>query len=166
MNYLFAVNFEPPSIETCTYTKENIKITEEYLMNIETRLIGAGISKMKHKEFRESIQKEYTTRTLTQEIMLERKDITETVIYKELHERYVQNIKEKVLDPFLDNNNFRRAIKDYNLVDFNTYDKRIRIDVKYLLRNLQRKFGYSEQGAREVCIYVIDNDLARTFAMK
>jgi predicted Ser/Thr protein kinase len=166
MNYLFAVNFEPPITETCTYTKENLKITEEYLLNIETRLIGAGISKQKHKEFRDSVQKEYTTRTLTQEIMLEGKDISESVIFKELHERYVQNIKEKVLDPFLDNNNFRRAIKDYNLVDFNTYDKRIRIDVKYLLRNLQRKFGYSEQGAREVCIYVIDNDLARTFAMK
>ena len=166
MNYLFAVNFEPPITETCTYTKENLKITEEFLLNIETRLIGAGISKQRHKEFRDGIQKEYTTRTLTQEIMLEQKNIAETVIYKELHERYVQNIKEKVLDPFLDNNNFRRAIKDYNLVDFNTYDKRIRIDVKYLLRNLQRKFGYSEQGAREVCIYVIDNDLARTFAMK
>lgn len=166
MNYLFAVNFEPQAIEICTYTKDKLKITEEYLLNIETRLIGAGVSKEKHKEFRESIQKEYTTRTLTQEIMLERKSIEETEVYKELHERYVQNIKEKVLDPFLDNDNFRRAIKDYNSPDFNTYDKRIRIDVKYLLRNLQRKFGYTEQGAREVCIYVIDNDLARTFAAK
>ncbi len=68
-----------------------------------------------------------------------------------------------MLDPFLDNDNFRRAIKDYNLPDFKTYDKRIRVDVRYLIRNLQRKFGYTEQGAREVCIYVIDNDLARTF---
>ena len=114
-------------------------------------------------EFRESTQKEYTSKTLTQEIMLERKAITQTEIFRRLHQRYVQNIKEKVLDPFLDNDNFRRAIKDYNLPDFKTYDKRIRVDVRYLIRNLQRKFGYTEQGAREVCIYVIDNDLARTF---
>jgi predicted Ser/Thr protein kinase len=166
MNYLFAINFEPPVNEICTYTKDNLKITDDLLMNIETRLLGAGISKQKHHEFRDSMQKEYTSKTLTQEIMLEQKNITDTAIYNELHERYVQNIKEKVLDPFLDNDNFRRAIKDYNLPDFNTYDKRIRVDVKYLLRNLQRKFGYSEQGAREVCIYVIDNDLARTFAAK
>jgi hypothetical protein len=31
------------------------------------------------------------------------------------------------------------------------------------LRNLQKKFGYTEQGAQEVCIYVIDNQLAKTF---
>jgi hypothetical protein len=31
------------------------------------------------------------------------------------------------------------------------------------MRNLKEKFGYSAQGAKEVCIYVIDNDLATKF---
>lgn len=166
LNYLFAVNFEPGAEEVCTYTKDKLRITEEFFTEIENRILGAGGSKERRGSFRENIQREYTSKTLTQEIMLERKPITRTEIYMQLHERYVQNIKEKALDPFLDNDNFRRGIKDYNSPDFKTYDKRIRVDVRYLIRNLQRKFGYTEQGAREVCIYVIDNDLTRTFASK
>ena len=81
-----------------------------------------------------------------------------------MHGRYVHNLKEKVLDPFLENENFRRAIKDYGEEDFKTYDKKIREDVSYLITNLCKNFRYTEQGAKEVCIYVIDNDLARKFA--
>lgn len=166
LNYLFAVNFEPPAVEVCAYTKDKLRITEEFLSSIENRLLGVEASSNSRREFRESVQRDYTSKALTQEIMLEQKPVIETEIYKRLHERYVQNIKEKVLDPFLDNDNFRRGIKDYNTTDFKTYDKRIRVDVKYLIRNLQRKFGYTEQGAKEVCIYVIDNDLARMFGSK
>ncbi|NLD98471.1 MAG: serine protein kinase PrkA, partial [Fibrobacter sp.] len=163
MNYLFAVNFEPSATEVCTYTGDKLKITEEFLSGIESRLLGTDASSNSRRDFRDTVQREYTSKTLTQEIMLEKKHITQTDTYLRLHERYVQNIKEKVLDPFLDNDNFRRGIKDYNSPDFKAYDKRIRVDVKYLIRNLQRKFGYTEQGAREVCIYVIDNDLAHMF---
>ncbi len=166
LNYLFAVNFEPPAVEVCAYTKDKLRITEEYLSSIENRLLGVDASSNSRREFRESVQRDYTSKALTQEIMLEQKPVIETEIYKRLHERYVQNIKEKVLDPFLDNDNFRRGIKDYNTSDFKTYDKRIRVDVKYLIRNLQRKFDYTEQGAKEMCIYVIDNDLARMFGSK
>ena len=81
-----------------------------------------------------------------------------------MHDRYVYNLKEKVLDPFLENENFRRAIKDYNKEDFKTYDRRIRDDVTYLIGNLGKKYRYTEQGAKEVCMYVIDNDLAKKFS--
>ncbi|HEX3019572.1 MAG TPA: hypothetical protein VHP36_04690 [Chitinispirillaceae bacterium] len=166
LNYLFAVNFEPPAVEVCAYTNDKLRITEEFLSSIENRLLGVDASSNSRREFRENVQRDYTSKALTQEMMLEKKPVIETEIYKRLHERFVQNIKEKVLDPFLDNDNFRRGIKDYNSSDFKTYDKRIRVDVKYLIRNLQRKFGYTEQGAKEVCIYVIDNDLARMFGSK
>ena len=95
---------------------------------------------------------------------MEGKPVTTTRIYSTLHERYVYNLKEKVLDPFLENENFRRAIKDYGLEDYKTYDRKIREDVSYLITNLCKNFRYTEQGAKEVCIYVIDNDLARKFA--
>jgi len=91
-------------------------------------------------------------------------DIAETELYQNLHERYVFSLKEKVLEPFLENANFRRAIKDFGKEEFRTYDKRIRNDVTYLINNLCDNFGYNETGAREVCIYVVDNDLAKTFA--
>ncbi|UCF95505.1 MAG: serine protein kinase PrkA [Desulfobacterales bacterium] len=164
LNYIFAINFESGSVETCTYTGEKLEITEEFLESIERRLLGVRMSKAQRRAFREETQKEYTSRTLTQEIMVEGLPVTATNLYQVMHERYVYNLKEKVLDPFLENENFRRAIKDYAEEDFKTYDKRIRGDVTYLLNNLCTKYRYTEQGAKEVCMYVIDNDLAKKFA--
>jgi predicted Ser/Thr protein kinase len=163
-NYLFAINFEIGSNETCTYTGEKLSITEEFLEGIETRLLGAKADRNQRMAFREEAQKEYTTKTLTQEIMVEGLPIAETKIYTDMQDRYVHNLKEKVLDPFLKNENFRRAIKDYDGEDFKTYDKRIRDDVTYLINNLGEKYRYTELGAKEVCIYVIDSDLAKKFA--
>jgi len=97
--------------------------------------------------------------------MLQGKAICETNTYQLLHDRYVHNLKEKVMDPFLENDNFRSAIKDYATESFKTYDKRIREDVGLLMGNLKMKYGYTEQGAKEVCIYVLDNDLARKFSI-
>ena len=95
--------------------------------------------------------------------MAEGKEPAETRLYQELHERYIYNLKEKALDPFLENENFRRAIKDFDREAFKTYDKRIRNDVAFLIGNLCSKFHYTKNGAKDVCIYVIDNDLARQF---
>jgi predicted Ser/Thr protein kinase len=163
-NYLFAINFEIGSVETCTYTGEKLEITEEFLKGIETRLLGTKASDHQLKAFRSVSQKEYTTKTLTQEMMVEGLPIEETKIFKSMNDRYVYNLKEKVLDPFLENENFRRAIKDYHEEDFKTYDKRIRDDVTYLINNLCEKYHYTDQGAKEVCMYVIDSDLAKKFA--
>ena len=163
-NYLFAINFEPGTVETNTYTGERLEITEDFFDSIELRLLGGAAGKFERMAFREDTQKEYTTRTLTQEIMVDDKPIAKTKIYADLHERYVYNLKEKVLDPFLENENFRRGIKDYGDEDFKTYDKKIRDDVSYLINNLCDNFNYTQQGAKEVCIYVIDSDLAKKFA--
>jgi predicted Ser/Thr protein kinase len=163
-NYLFAINFEVGSVETCSYTGEKLTITDEFLEGIERRLLGAKTNGDQGKAFRKTSQKEYTSKTLTQEIMVEGLPISETKIFQSMHDRYVYNLKEKVLDPFLENENFRRAIKDYNNEDFKTYDKRIRDDVGYLINNLCEKYRYTDLGAKEVCMYVIDSDLAKKFA--
>ena len=162
-NYMFAVNFEIGNTETCPYTRDRIELTEEYLNGFEIRILGAVAEPAKRHEFRKASQKEYATRTLPQEIMGAGKAITETTLFSELRERYIYNIKEKVLDPFLDNENFRRAVKDFDEEGFKTYDRRIRDDVSFLINNLIEKFRYTPQGAKAVCIYVIDNDLARKF---
>ena len=162
-NYMFAVSFEPGTKVTCRFTREKLEIGEPFFEAIEFRLLGEGAEQEKRLEFRRATQKEYTAETLTQEIMAEGKDITATRLYNNLHARYIHNLKEKALDPFLENDNFRRAIKDYNREAFKTYDKRIRSDVGFLINNLCKKFGYPQKGAQEVCIYVIDNDLAGKF---
>lgn len=163
-NYLFAVNFELGSTETCIFTGDKLTISEDFLVSIENRLISSESDREKRLLFRQGVQKEYTSRTLTQELLLEEKPIVETGLYRSLYERYVHHLKEKVLDPFLENENFRRAIKEFDNEDFKTYDRKIREDVTYLMENLCEKFNYSKLGAREVCIYLIDNELAQKFA--
>ena len=51
-NYLFALNFEPGTTETCTYTGERLEITEDFLAGIEDRLLGADVRRGPRREFR------------------------------------------------------------------------------------------------------------------
>lgn len=163
-NYLFAVSFDPVTEVTCTYTGEKLNIDEEFFKTIELRLMGEKVEDKARRDFRKNIQKQYTSQTLTREIMVEGKDIKKTDLYGTLHERYIYHLKEKVLDPFLSNENFRRAIKDYDTEDFKTYDRKIREDVTFLISNLEKKFNYNKKGAAEICMYVVDNELAKKFA--
>ena len=79
--------------------------------------------------------------------MIEGKEIDQTRLFQSLHERYVHNLKKRVLEPFIDNVNFRQAIKDFDTEDFKAHDKRIKRDVTFLIDNLVSKFEYSQQGA-------------------
>ncbi len=163
-NYMFAVSFEPNTEEICKYTGDRLEITEDFFRSIENHLLGSKTVNAKRLSFRKDVQKEYASRTLTQEILMEGKPISETFLYNALHERYIFNLKEKVLDPFIENKNFRMAIKDFGNEDFKTYDKRIRNDVSFLINNLCNKHRYTQQGAKEICIYVVDNDLLQKFS--
>jgi len=161
VNYIFAVNFEPGTVEMCEFTGQRLDINEEFFTRIEARL---QIDNSTSSSFRNSVQKTYTTSALPQEMIRDGFDIRETSLYLHLYEKCIYNLKEKVLDPFLKNENFRRGVKDYNLEDFKTYDDKIQADVTYMMENLQHKYRYSRQGAKEICIYVIDNNLAQVFS--
>ncbi len=163
-NYLFAVNFEIGQTQKCHYTNDELKITEELFETIEQKVLGHRSTRDKRKAFRKEVQNIYASKTLAQEILIEGKSVCETHLYQSLYDRYVHNLKENVLDPFLKNDNFRSGVKDYATESFKTYDKRIREDVALLMRNLNTRYGYSENSAKEVCLYVIDNDLAKKFA--
>jgi predicted Ser/Thr protein kinase len=162
-NYLFAINFEIGSTEKCTFTEETLEITEDFLQGIERKILGTKVGRENYIVFRKESQKEYASKTLTQEIMVDGQHVTETKLYHDMHQRYIHNLKEKVLEPFLENENFRRAIKDYGKEDFKTYDKKIREDITFMINNLCEKRSYAEKGAKEVCIYVIDADLAKKY---
>mgnify|MGYP001068713305 CR=1 FL=1 len=160
-NYMFAVNFEPGAVETCTFTGERLEIDEDFFYMVESKLLsepGDAVS------FRNDVQKQYTAVTLPQEILRDNIDISETHLFEHLHSKYVHNLKEKVLEPFLKNENFRMAVKDFGEDTFKTYDRKIREDVTYMIENLQREYHYSSRGAKEICIYVIDNHLAERFS--
>ena len=159
-NYMFAVNFDIGSRETCRFTGEKLEITEDFFRRVEARLL---VSEADAHTFRNNVQKAYTTGALTQEILRDGIKITETSLYSHLYGRYVHNLKEKVLEPFLRNENFRMAVRDYDTEHFKTYDRKIQEDVHFMIENLQRKYRYSSQGAKEICIYVIENNLAKIF---
>lgn len=165
-NYIFAINFETGRVIDCPYSGDRINVSEDFFKPIEKRLIASADDRSHVLLFRKDIQKEYTARTLTQEIQLDQKKLTETTLYQNLYERYVHHLKESVLEPFLNNDNFRQAIKDFGRDEFKTFDNRIRNDVSFLMNNLCEKFGYSKLGAKEVCIYLIDNELAQKFKSK
>ncbi|WP_299981384.1 serine protein kinase PrkA [Desulfobacula sp.] len=162
-NYISAVTNELNSVVKCIFTKDEIHVTEEFLESIENRLLSENMDKKRRQELRNDVLREYTTRALSHEIMIEGKNITETRLFESLYDRYVHNLKKRVLEPFIENENFRNAIKDYDTEKYKAHDKRIKKDVKFLLDNLSTKFGYTSQGANEACIYVIDNDLANKF---
>jgi predicted Ser/Thr protein kinase len=162
-NYISAVTHELDSVVKCIFTKEELHVTEAFLESIENRLLSEKPDKKNRQQIRHDVLKEYTTRSLTHEIMIMGKDITETRLFGSLYEKYVHNLKKKVLEPFVANENFRNAIKDFDTDKFRTHDRRIKKDVAFLIDNLSAKFGYTSQGANEVCIYVIDNDLANKF---
>ena len=162
-NYMFAVNFETGGTETCRYTGDKITINEEFFAPIEHFLLGEDPSDADREVFRKSTQKEYATKTLTQEIMLEGRSIGDTRLFRDLHGRYVRNLKEKVLEPFLENENFRRAIKDWGTEDYKTYDSRIQNDVDFLINNLNRKFKYTRTGAKKICMHVMDRNLPTVY---
>ena len=163
-HYLFALNYELDTEVTCPDTGERLEITEDFLAGIEHRLLGADAEDERRHDFRAETQRTYTSRTLTQEIMVEGKAVAETELFLDLRDRYVFYLKEKVLEPFLGNINFRRALKDLDTDEFRTYDARIQADVRYLIGNLCDRFGYNESSAREVCLYVVDHKLAEEFA--
>jgi hypothetical protein len=98
--------------------------------------------------------------------MQERLPIVETTLFQNLFHRYVHNLKEKVLEPFFKNENFRMAIRDFDTDEFRTYDDKIGHDVTFMINNLQSRYDYTRQGAKAICLYVIDNDIAQQFEGK
>lgn len=163
-NYLFGVNFEIGSVQKCHFTNDLLEINDEFFSGLENRLLNPRSSEQERLKFRDETQKRYSNLTLTREIIQEQKPITETTQFHELKERYLYRIKENVLDPFLKNENFRRGIKDFDQDEFKSYDKRIQAEVTFLMNNLMEKKGYTQAGAQEVCMYVVDKDLASKFA--
>ena len=161
-NYIFAMNFDTGSVEKNIYTGEEINITEEFLKSIEDYLLTSSPTDEQRDKFRKDIQKRYISSTIA-EIKISGKRLSQTELYKDLIDIYKRNLKANALDPFKESDNFRNAIKEYNTKDFQSHDKKIRKDVTYLIHRLMSRYHYTENGAKDVCIYVIDQDIAGKF---
>lgn len=155
LNYLCAISYDPGTRVLCQYTNQEIEVTIDYLKLIGGRIAGREMMDSDALQFARYIQKRY--------VAVMHNPIMETDLYQELFASYVRNLKEKVLQPFIKNQNFRGAVKMFGTKDFATFDTRMREHITYMIQNLVGKFGYTEQGAKEICLYVLDKDLAQKF---
>lgn len=158
LNYLYAVNYDLGMEIECPFTGEKIQVTKDFLKSIATRIAGRDMNDQDVVKFVQDTQKKYAM-TLAKEGRL-----ADTELYNDFFAAYVKNLKEKVLQPFVKNQNFREAIKTFGTEEFKTFDTRLKEQVAIMIRNLTDTFGYTEQSAKEVCLYVIDKNLAQKFS--
>ena len=158
LNYLRAVNYEVGSKIRCEYTGEEFEVTIDFLKLMAGRISGEDVTNYDALKSAKDIQDKYT-----KTIARERAHIAGTELYRQLFGAYVENLKKKVLEPFVGNDNFREAIKSFDTKEFETFDKRIREHVAYMIKSLIGKFGYTQQGAKEICLYVLDKKLYEKF---
>lgn len=160
LHYLFAVNYDPDGRKlTCPYTGKAVEITVAFLVLMASYIAGESAKEERALTMARDTQKRYVG-TVARD---RGQNIAESELYKELFAAYSRNLKEKVLEPFLGNDNFREAIKAFGSKEFESFDTRLKEHVAYMIGNLMRKFGYTEQGAREICIYVLDQKLSEKF---
>ncbi len=162
-DYLYCVNFDIGDTVKSDYTNNVITVDEDYFKNIEAIFLGTTSTSAQRKSFRKDVQTEYITITLSQEINVKGKNITETKLYDMLFQKYTKNLKENALAPYYENENFRRAIMAHGTKSFNKYDSRLKRDVNLLLSNLKAKFGYGKDCAKQISLYVIDKKLANKY---
>lgn len=164
LNYLFAVNHDVGAKVKCKFTGDEIEVTVAFFRLIGSFISGEQLDDKAALLKAQQAQQKYIE-LVAQELQgFESKGITETEFYQELFNSYVRNLKEKVLQPFLKNENFREAVKSFGTEDFRTFDTRLKDHISYMINNLVNKFGYTEQGAKEICLYVIDNKLIEKFS--
>ncbi len=162
-NYLFSINFDVNETLKSDYTGDIIEINDEYFKNFEAIFLGTTSTVLQRQDFRKDIHNEYITKTLSQEIRMEGKKITETEQFKSLFEKFQRYIKENSLAPYIENDNFRRGVQDYGTQGFSAYDERLKRDINFLISNLVKKFEYSEIGAKQVTLYVLEKKLGKKY---
>ncbi len=163
LNYLFAINYEPEVTKKSTYTGDQIQITEDYFKLFELTVLGSGVTDDQRSAFRKDMQSIYISRTLSQEIRVEGKQLNQTDQFADLFKKYTKMLKQNALSPYLENENFRRAIVAHGTENYKTFDKRLQREVDMLLANLKGKFKYNKRNAKQVSLYVLDNKLSEKY---
>lgn len=143
---------------------EPFTVTDDFRDIVETHLLGHNATASQRQRYREEAIRLYASQTLAREIALEGKPVAETRQFQAMYAAYAKSAREKVLEPFVDQPNFRLAVKEFGSPDFDKYDARIRDRVLLLFRNLEAKYGYDAEAARLVTLHVLDGNLVNKFS--
>ncbi len=159
INYLYAINFDIGQNIKSPYNNQKITVSEEFFKNFEAIFLGTLSSQKQRIEFRKKQHKEYVSYTLSQEIKLKSKNITKTKQFKDLFIDYTTNLKQNAFAPYANNENFRNAIIDFGKKKFDKYDTRLKNDIKRMIKNMKKNYGYTKTTALKTILYVLDKDL-------
>ncbi len=159
LNFLYAINYNIGDKVKCKFTNKEIEVTIEFFKMVGRYIAGYEMSNSLVTKFVQDVQQRYA-RAIAQY----QGPITEMELYQEFFNSYIRNSKEKVLHPFLENKNFREAIKSFGAKEFKVFDVRLGEHIEFMISNLVNKFGYTEQGAKEICLYIIDKKLVEKFS--
>jgi len=159
LNYFCATSYDIGDTMLCKHTGEGVDITMDFLKLMASRITGKDVEEEEALLFAQETQKKYIIIIASKDI-----EITKTDLYEEFLNAYMRSLKDEALQPFVDNKNFREAIKFFGKEEFDKFDSRLKEHVSHMIKNLMQAFNYSQQGAKEVCIYVLDNNLADKFS--
>jgi len=170
-DYLFSLTLDEGEEFTSPYTGDQLKASEDWWKTIEVYLYGENAQ---YSSIRKDIRSEFVAKTVAQEIKLQNKPLEETELFQKLYASYVQNLQKNSLEPFVKNENYKRALQDFDKPEFSSYDEKIQKSITNLIRKLTRyyrsyyKERYNVQDLSDVEIerralfiarYVIEKDL-------
>jgi len=162
-NYLYALNFEQGEKIQSHYTGDAIEINEDFYGSIEPFLFGEGLGEEELLKLRKQEHITYITQTLSEEIKVKGLTLEKTMQYEVLLKRYADNLKTSVLIPFENNDHFKRCVESFNTPTFNKFENPLKKTVSRLIDNMVKKFGYTEDSAIYIVLYVLENKLNERF---
>lgn len=160
LHYLYAVNYDVGAKIKCEWTGQELEVTIDLLKTAGGYFVGKEIGDQEALNFARDVQKKYVE-AVAQERGIK---ITESDLYQELFTSCRRNLKEKTFGPFLKNDNFKEAVRAFGTKDFETFDTRLKEHAVHMIKSLVGKFGYTERGAKEICLYAIDQKLVEKFS--
>lgn len=160
LHFLYASNFDIGSKIQCKFTGKEINVTMDFFKLVSGFLAGREMSERDVLKYMKDIQKRYVEMIAQDRNVV----ITESDLYKELFGAYTRNLKEGSFKPVLKNQSFSEAVSAFGKKEFDAFDTRLIGHVSHMIENLKKKFNYTEQGAKEICLYVIDQKLVEKFS--
>jgi len=132
-DYLFSLTLDEGEEFTSPYTGDQLKASEDWWKTIEVYLYGKNAQ---YSSIRKDIRSEFVAKTVAQEVKLQNKPLEETELFQKLYTSYVQNIQKNSLEPFVKNENYKRALQDFDKPEFSSYDEKIQKSITNLIRKL------------------------------
>mgnify|MGYP001606272092 CR=1 FL=1 len=162
LHYIWATNLAVGSETTCPFTHKKMHVTVDFLELMASTISGKQKTGRQALDYGEQIQKKYAGILAKEANPIA--EIRHTELYRELFDDYARNLKNNALQPFAEDQRFRDAIKLFGTKEFEPFDTRLKDYITRMVKNLMEKFGYTEQGAKEIALYVLEKNLNKEFA--